>query len=437
MRRLRKVWGLLGMSFESELDEQTQRTNWNSTNLGNICKIKGGKRLLKGTTLITIPNKHPYIKIKDMPSSKYVRLTTDFEYVDDATQKTISRYIVHTDDVIISIVGTIGLVSKVDRSLNEANLTENCVKLTELKDITSDFLYYYLSSNIGQDEFRKGTVGSTQPKLPIYNIEKIQIQLPPQPIQKQIATILSALDDKIELYNRMNKVLEQMAQAIFKQWFVDFEFLNENDEPYKSSGGEMVESELGMIPKGWRLGKITDIAEILMGQSPKSEFYNTNGGGMPFHQGVANYGYRFPSHNIYCTQLLRIAKQGSVLISVRAPVGRLNIADCDLVIGRGLGALNSKNNHNSYLLAFLQKVFAIEDQYGSGTIFNSISKKELEEIKIVVPSLELMQSYDKIAANFNDKIANQCKTISILINLRDTLLPKLMSGEIDVSQVEL
>lgn len=175
------------MSFELEHDVLTQSTNWISTNLGMICKIKGGKRLPKGSTLITNPNKHPYIKVKDMSSSKYVKLTTDFEYVDEETQKTISRYIVHTDDIIISIVGTIGLVSKVDHSLNGANLTENCVKLTELKGISSDFLYYYLSSNLGQEEFRKGTVGSTQPKLPIYNIEKVEIKLPPLPTQQKMA----------------------------------------------------------------------------------------------------------------------------------------------------------------------------------------------------------------------------------------------------------
>ncbi len=162
-----------------------------------------------------------------MGENKYICLNSGFEYLDDETFESISRYIVNENDLIISIVGTIGLIGLIDKSLESANLTENCVKLIDIKNVTNDFLYYYLKSPIGGYEIKKGVVGSTQPKLPIYNIQKIAISYPSISEQKAIAKVLSDLDEKIETNNKINKKLEEMAQAIFKQWFVDFEFPNE------------------------------------------------------------------------------------------------------------------------------------------------------------------------------------------------------------------
>jgi type I restriction enzyme, S subunit len=295
------------------------------------------------------------------------------------------------------------------------------------------YLKYFLSDPRTKQLLLRGySSGSALPRIVLKDFKQLPIPVPPLSEQEKIASILSSLDNKIELNNAINKNLEEMAQALFKRWFVDFEFPNENGEPYKSSGGEFVESELGLIPKGWEVTKLGETIDIQMGQSPKSEYYNTDGDGMPFHQGVTNFGYRFPSHNTYCTQPLRVAKKGSILISVRAPVGRLNIADCDLIIGRGLGSLNSKIQCNSYLFYLLKQVFAVEDRYGSGTIFNSITKKELEEIKIINPDPSMITKYERVV----NKIDKQIEVLSIenfaLTNIRDTLLPKLMSGEIRV-----
>lgn len=177
---------------------------WKTYKLGDLATIRGGKRLPKGVALTPVANSHPYIRIRDLGHSRVLDINPIFEYVDDETQKSISRYIVNTDDVILSIVGTIGLTGIIGKSLNGANLTENCVKIVNLNGLESRFLYYFLSSPIGQAEIERGIVGAVQPKLPIKNIQDISIPVPSIEVQKKIADILSSFDQKIELNNRIN-----------------------------------------------------------------------------------------------------------------------------------------------------------------------------------------------------------------------------------------
>lgn len=145
--------------------------------LGEIADVKGGKRLPKGVNLINIPNTHPYIRVRDLNDALFASLDPDYAYVDEETQKSISRYIVSTGDVLISIVGTVGLTAIVDSTLDKANLTKNCVKVTNLKHITPEYLLLYLRSQLGREAIAKGTVGAVQQKLPIKNIQAIPIPL--------------------------------------------------------------------------------------------------------------------------------------------------------------------------------------------------------------------------------------------------------------------
>lgn len=172
--------------------------------LGEVATVKGGKRLPKGINLITIPNTHPYIRVRDLNNKRVLELDKSFEYVDDETQKTISRYVVEVGDLVLSIVGTIGLVSIVGETLNGANLTENCVRLTSFSDVNRDFLYYYLRSTYGQNEIIRGTVGAVQAKLPIKNIQNITLYLPDDNIQRRITAVLGTLDNKIEINQKIN-----------------------------------------------------------------------------------------------------------------------------------------------------------------------------------------------------------------------------------------
>ena len=221
------------------------RSEWKKVQLGDVASVRGGKRLPKGKRLVTSNSAHPYIRVRDMSGTKVLEINEKFEFVPTDAVEEINRYKVNTNDIIISIVGSVGEVSMVGASLDGANLTENCAKISKLNDekINAEYLYYYLTSSLGQNNISKGTVGAVQLKLPLKNIRSLEILLPVLPTQKAIASVLSCLDAKIELNNKINENLEAQAQAVFKSWFVDF-------EPFQNGG--FVESEL-LIPKGWKI----------------------------------------------------------------------------------------------------------------------------------------------------------------------------------------
>ena len=169
--------------------------------LGSLAEVKGGKRLPKGINLVTTPNQHPYIRVRDLNNTVFASLSNDYEYVDDETQQSISRYLVSTGDLLISIVGTIGLTAIVDHTLNKANLTENCVKLTNIKNVTPEYLLLFLRSSQGVEAISKGTVGAVQLKLPIKNIQSIAVPLlcdeELQSLNETLSTIFSQISANI------------------------------------------------------------------------------------------------------------------------------------------------------------------------------------------------------------------------------------------------
>jgi len=189
-------------------------SNWRIDNIGNICDVKGGKRLPKGINLITEPNSHPYIRVRDMNNSQYLLLNDEFEFVDNETQKTIERYIVSEGNVIISIVGTIGLISKIHKSLEGANLTENCVKLTNVKQITTDYLYMWLSSEYGQQSISQMTVGAVQAKLPIKNIQDIKIIIPPGDVIDKFQEFINPITYQIQNNLSQNENMKRMRETL-------------------------------------------------------------------------------------------------------------------------------------------------------------------------------------------------------------------------------
>lgn len=291
--------------------------------------------------------------------------------------------------------------------------------------VVSKYLYYNLFTDHFFDYVMTGAKGAKMPRGDKEEIMKYPLLLPPLNIQKKIVSILSNIDDKIQINLNMNKTLEEIAITLYKHWFIDF-------GPFQD--GDFTETELGEIPKDWEVKNLKDIANILMGQSPKSEFYNQKGDGLPFHQGVANFGIRFPTNITYSTKLLRVAEEGDFLISVRAPVGRLNVAHTKMVIGRGLSAISSKTNNSSFLFYTLKTIFSEEDKYGSGTIFNSINKGDLENLKVIVPPETIINEYESKVSVYDSLINRNHEQILLLTDTRDYLLPRLLSGEIDVSE---
>jgi Restriction endonuclease S subunits len=289
------------------------------------------------------------------------------------------------------------------------------------EDIDSKFLYYVLSDN---NFFNYDTVTSKGTKMPRGTQTAIMKYLVPDinvGKQRKIADILSAYDNLIENNNKRIKLLEQIAENLYKEWFVRFRF----------PGYEDVEFENG-IPKGWKIESLSDIADIIMGQSPESENYNTNCVGLPFHQGVGSYGDFYLIDGVYSTKGNRIAEANSIIFSVRAPVGRINITLNKIILGRGVAGINSVKGYNAYLLWMLKNRFQQEDIIGNGSIFASVTKKELFGFKMFMPNEDLIQKFDSIASGIESVMRNISLINSNLKKQRDTLLPRLMSGKIEV-----
>ncbi len=271
-------------------------------------------------------------------------------------------------------------------------------------------------------------------------IREIPIVLPPLVEQRAIAAVLGALDDKIEQNRRTSRTLERLARTIFRAGFVDFEpvkakpsgrtsFPSMPQRVFDALPTRFTDSDIGPVPEGWEVKALSECVHLTMGQSPPSEHYNKTGVGLPFHQGVSDYGFRFPMHRVYCTVDGRIAEPRDVLLSVRAPVGRVNVADRCLVLGRGLAGLRQPAGRQSFLFHQLCHVFAEEDAVGDGTIYKAVTKRFLSQMAILFPSEDAQSAFEDIAHPLDDIVAANEVESRKLAEMRDYLLPKLLSGE--------
>lgn len=303
--------------------------------------------------------------------------------------------------------------------------SDNTIVSKPKNHFSSVIFYYYLLHHL---ELNKYAGGAAQPLVTQTVLKQVSVRIPDVETQHRIASILSAYDDLIENNTRRIAILEEMARRIYEEWFVHFRF--PGHEKVK-----MVDSELGKIPEGWKIRTLGEYAFITMGQSPKSEFYNQDGNGLPFHQGVTDFGRHFPIHRMYCTAQARIAEFGDILMSVRAPVGRINLAPSKMVIGRGLCAMRSKSGQQRFLLHLLLEKFREEDSMGNGAIFKAVTKEEVYGICFPLPSLNFLNQFETIVEPFWGRIENLTKKNANLRSTRDFLLPKLISGEIDVSKL--
>ncbi len=200
----------------------------------------------------------------------------------------------------------------------------------------------------------------------------------------------------------------------------------------------MTDSKIGLIPKSWNVGQLKDVAEIIMGQSPNGKSYNEVGDGIVFYQGRTEFGNRYPDVRLFTTEPTRFADPMSVLLSVRAPVGDINIATQKCCIGRGIASIKSKTGNFSYIYYCLKELKPQLDQFnGEGTVFGSINRKELEDIVLCIPTPKIISMFDNIVKKLDEQMLNLFNENKYLISLRDTLLPKLMSGEISVEDVSL
>ena len=395
-----------------------------SIRLGEIGKISMCKRILKSQT-----NEFsgiPFYKISTFGGTPTV-------YIDEKIYREYKEKYSYPKkgDILISAAGTIGktvIFDGEDSYFQDSNIV--WIENDESK-VTNQFLYYFLQTN----PFIT-TNGSTIKRLYNDNLRDTKIpNVPSIQQQNQITDILGALDNKIQTNNQINQELEAIAKTLYDYWFVQFDFPDQNGKPYKSSGGKMVYNpELKReIPEGWGVEKLENVANITMGQSPKGSSYNETGEGIMFFQGSTDFGWRFPVARQYTTEPSRIAEEDDILLSVRAPVGTLNIADKRCCIGRGLAAINSKVGVNSYIFNVMQDFKKLFDLRNSvGTTFGSITKDDLYSLQLVYPPTELLMKFDKSVKSFDKEIKNRSRQNQELTQLRDWLLPMLMNGQVKV-----
>lgn len=336
--------------------------------------------------------------------------------------------------------------------------------------VTDNDFAYYLTKWL---EFRQFAIAqmtgtSGRQRVPVESLGGFKAPVPPLPEQRAIAHILGSLDDKIELNRRMNETLEAMAQALFKSWFVDFdpvidnalaagnpipeelqeraarrEALGDGRKPLPEDIRSLFPSEfelteeMGWVPKGWKVCRIKEEFNLTMGQSPPGSTYNKEGSGMVFFQGRTDFGFRYPSGRVFCTQPKRLAKKDDTLVSVRAPVGDINLAKEDCCIGRGIAAVRHKSGSRSYTyysMRELKKHFDCFDD--TGTVFGSINQEDFKSIYWLRKPNGLVKYFEEVSGCLDQKIETCTNNIDVLVGLRDTLLPKLISGEIRIPDAE-
>ena len=349
----------------------------------------------------------------------------------------LKRFEVKTGDLLMTGAGTLGELITVPENAPKGVINQALLRIRLNQNVisTTFFKYYFkyyikaIISKINGD-----SVIPNLPPLPL--IRNTEVDIPDTSCQNKISSVLSALDSKIELNNRINAELEALAKTLYDYWFVQFDFPDKNGKPYKTSGGTLAWNEelKREIPKDWDSGELKDIANITMGQSPPGESYNEEGNGMIFYQGCTDFGNRFPTIRKFTTEPTRFAKVGDILLSVRAPVGTLNIAKEDCCIGRGLASLNSKDNCIGYLFGVMVNLKQIFDRRNvNGTTFGSITKDDLFSLKVVKPTINILEKYH-IAINYSFEKQNQLELENIkLTELRDWLLPMLMNGQVKVN----
>lgn len=363
-----------------------------------------------------------FISCKDIHDGKIyyngARQITEQAYLD-----THKRTMLEPNDILITNSGTIGrmaFVKDIPETYRTTFQKSVAIIKPNQKIVRPSYLYYCLINCVNQ--FINESNGSAQKNLLLGTMREFQLNIEDNfERQDKIANFLHAYDKFIENSQRQIELLEEAAQRLYKEWFVDLRF----------PGYEKVKVVDG-VPEGWSKGILGDIADVVMGQSPKSIFYNDKCQGLPFHQGVGSYGRRFVIDEMYSTSFTQIADINSILFSVRAPVGRLNITKNKIIIGRGLAALNHKNGYQSYLFYLLKERFFKDNLVGNGSIFASITKSELLNQKFLVPSEPIIKYFDKFAKNIDAKICSLDFQIELLSQARDRLLPKLIGGELEV-----
>ena len=402
---------------------------WKEYKLGDVCNMVPGFAF-KSSDFGT--GKDIAIKIKDI-QPPYV----ETKCADNYSLEKLSKFLVHKNEFLLAMTGA--TIGKIGKYINEepAFINQRVLKFEDVGLLSYEYLYFYLLT----DDFQKYIFNhidsqSAQPNISSKTIGKYPIKVPSLKKQEKIASILKSIDDKIEVNRRINENLEQQAQALFKSWFVDF-------EPFK--GGEFVESELGMIPKGWRVGKLSDLGEIIGGSTPsktKPGYYVENGIAWltPKDLSISNYKFTAKggidiSQEGYNSCSTKLMPKGSVLFSSRAPIGYITIAKNEICTNQGFKSVVPQVAGTAFIYYFLKFSTKEIENKATGSTFKEASGSLMKSLPAIIPSKSILNSFEdrmKPVFGMQETLEDESRRLA---SLRDTLLPRLMSGELKINDI--
>lgn len=403
---------MLRLLIVNILDREEKNMDEQITTLASLTIDGKGSYGIGASAVPFSKDLYTYLRITDIKDDGTLNLQ-DLKSVDD---EKASEYLLKPNDIVFARTGaSTGRNYFYDGTDGEFVYAGFLIKFSiDKKKVNPKYIKYFCQSKQYKDWINSFNTGSTRGNINAQILGKMPIPLIERKTQDALVCILSSIDEKIKKNNEINNNLEQQAQAIYQQMFID------NPDP------------------DWIEGSLSDIANITMGQSPSGSSYNEDGIGAIFFQGRAEFGFRFPTIRLYTTEPKRMAYANDILMSVRAPVGDLNVAHNDCCIGRGLAAIHSKTNHQSFVLYTMFSLKKQLDVFNSeGTVFGSINRNSLNDMPLLIPDNEQIEKFELIVAPMDAAIRNNYAEICRLQAVRDSLLPRLMSGELDVSNIGL
>lgn len=382
-------------------------------------KLKDIGKIVTGKTPSTkqlenfseLDDKYLFVTPRDMKDNcKYIESTE--RYLTSFVEDKFKSQIIKKDSVCISCIGSdMGKVYMINRP----GITNQQINsITAIKDICNPhYLYYYFSD---KKEYLKGIAGgSTMPILNKSTFENIEIDLPARNIQDKIVKILNNIDNKIELNNKTNDNLYELSFSLYKKW-------------YDSLSSDNITT----------LSKFDEMGKIVMGQSPKGESYNYYNEGLPLINGAADYENGFLKAQKYTTMPTKICNKNDLIFCIRATIGLLTICDKEYCLGRGVaGIVNINELYREYVFHLINNSIESFKNLATGSVIVGISRNDIQNIKVKIPSKEQIKKFHDIQKKLFDKMENIRQENIVLTQLRDTLLPKLMNGEIDLDKIEI
>lgn len=407
---------------------------WKEVTLGDLCEISSSKRIFAKEYQ---SDGVPFYRGKEIIAKQRGNAISNELFISRNRYEEIkARYgVLQQRELLLTSVGTLGVpyvIKEEEFYFKDGNLTW----FRHFNGLDVEYLYYWFLSPYGKNEINTKAIGSTQKALTIDSLSKFDIKIPANlDDQRRIASILSSLDRKIELNNKINADLEEMAQAIFKNWFVDF-------EPFKD--GKFVDSVLGMIPKGWNVGRLDEIADVVGGSTPskaKPEYYTQKGIAWLTPKDLSNHPAVYSSRGEiditeegYNSTSTKLMPKGTILFTSRAPIGYISIAQNDICTNQGFKSLVPKKAGTCFLYCFLKYVTPEIENKSTGSTFKEASGSLMKSLQVIMPEQKVFEEFEEIVSPLFAKIGSLEKENSRLSTLRDTLLPRLMSGELEVPE---